>query len=67
MAVTNAGNNAISMNLDVYNAICALLNENNIEYRIEDHEPPYTCATEGKAILMKIGEKFRLFAYTASR
>jgi len=63
------GNNNMSVNInyDVYNSICSLLDKNNIEYHIEEHEPPYTCPTEGKAILMKIDDSFHLFSYTASR
>ena len=63
----NAKNNDISINHDVFNAILSLLNQNQIEYRIEEHEPPSTCPTEGKAILVKIDETFNLLAYTASR
>jgi Ala-tRNA(Pro) deacylase len=63
----NAESNSHFVNQDIYNSIISLLNENNISYRIEEHVPPYTCATEGKAILMKIDEAFHLLSYTASR
>ena len=66
----NDGNNNIctnSINHDVYNAICSLLDKNHVEYRIEEHKPPYTCDAEGKAILMKIDDAFHLFAYNASK
>jgi Ala-tRNA(Pro) deacylase len=56
-----------SINQEVYDAICSFLNENHVEYVIEEHAPPYTCPSEGKAILMKIDEDFYLFAYTASK
>lgn len=67
MAVENSTNSSDSMNYEVYSKICAMLKDNNVEYRIEVHDPPYTCPTEGKSILMKIDEVFYLFAYTASR
>lgn len=64
---TISENDSNEINHEVYNSVCSLLNENQIEYHIEEHPPPYTCPSEGKAILMKIDESFHLFAYTASR
>ncbi len=63
----SADSQSCSMNFDVYKSICCILEQNHIKYQIEKHPPPYTCPTEGKAILMKIDEKFYLFAYIASR
>lgn len=63
----NVFNDPKLINIEVFTAICKILDESQVEYRIENHEPPYTCPTEGKAILMKIDETFYLFAFTASR
>lgn len=63
----SSGGDDKSINHEVFNSICTFLNKNGVEYTIEVHEPPYTCPTEGKAILMKIDDDFHLFAYTASR
>jgi Ala-tRNA(Pro) deacylase len=63
--------------LNVFEAIKRYLDENNIAYRAAHHEPTYTSEEAarargedmkigGKALVMKIGEDFRLFVLSGA-
>lgn len=70
---TNEQTNTNTMvNSDIFDKITKLLNDKNITYRSVQHEPTYTSEessiargedllNDGKAILMKIDDNFRLF------
>lgn len=62
----------------VYTALCACLNANNIPYREVQHQPTYTSeesslargedlSIDGKALLIKVDDRFHLFVLTATR
>jgi Ala-tRNA(Pro) deacylase len=64
--------------LETFEKICSLLNDNKISYKSVSHEPTFTSEESalarcedlsigGKAILIKIDEKFELFVLSASK
>jgi prolyl-tRNA editing enzyme YbaK/EbsC (Cys-tRNA(Pro) deacylase) len=63
--------------MSVYQAILSLLTQEQIEYRAVHHDPTFTSEESarargedlrvgGKAIVMKVGEEFRLFVLSAA-
>ena len=62
----------------VYTALCACLNKNNVPYREVQHQPTYTSeesslargedlSIDGKALLIKVDDRFHLFVLSATR
>ena len=61
-----------------YTALCTLLTQEGVAYRTVHHEPTYTAEDSaqargedvrigGKALVVKVGEDFRLFVVSAAR
>ncbi len=62
----------------IFNVICELLDRDGVEYRTVHHEPTLTSEDSarargeelkvgGKALLLKTGDEFRLFVFSAAR
>jgi Ala-tRNA(Pro) deacylase len=67
-----------SVQESMYRALCTLLTREGVSYRALHHEPTFTSADSarvrgedvrigGKALVMKVGEDFRLFVVSAAR
>ena len=75
--MTETGPTASDGSMEVFNAIRAMLDEAGAAYRSVHHEPTLTSEASalargesinvgGKALLMKVGETFRLFVLSAA-